>query len=300
MRLSLDALVVLDTIDRRGSFSAAAEALCRVPSAITYTVQKLEQDLDVQLFDRSGHRAVLTEAGQELLREGRRLLRAAAEIEERVRRVATGFETELTLAVSDLIGVERLLPLLQRFYAQSCGTRVRLFTEVYGGVWDALAGGRADLGIGAPGEGPTGGGFTVVPLGIMSFAFAVAPQHPVAALPEPIASSDLLPYRAVSAADSSRVLAPRTSGLLSGQDVLTVPDMETRLAAQVAGLGVGFLPVWLAEREAAAGRLVIKRVAEPKPPIPLHLAWRSHHAGRALAWFVQQLREPDWRAGWLA
>jgi hypothetical protein len=56
-KLSLDALLVLDAIARKGSFAAAAEELHRVPSAITYTVQKLEQDLDVQLFDRSGHRA---------------------------------------------------------------------------------------------------------------------------------------------------------------------------------------------------------------------------------------------------
>jgi len=61
-KLSLDALLVLDAIARKGSFAAAAEELHRVPSAITYTVQKLEQDLDVQLFDRSGHRARLTRA----------------------------------------------------------------------------------------------------------------------------------------------------------------------------------------------------------------------------------------------
>ena len=57
MKLSLDGLLVLDAIARKGSFAAAAEELHRVPSAITYTVQKLEQDLGVTLFDRSGHRA---------------------------------------------------------------------------------------------------------------------------------------------------------------------------------------------------------------------------------------------------
>ena len=87
MRISLEAIETLDAIDRGGSFAAAAEELFRVPSAITYTVQKLEQDLGVAIFDRSGHRAELTEAGKELLREGRQLLgtegavdRAAAQI----------------------------------------------------------------------------------------------------------------------------------------------------------------------------------------------------------------------------
>jgi DNA-binding transcriptional LysR family regulator len=68
MKISLDAIETLDAIDRRGSFAAAAEELFRVPSAITYHVQKLEQDMGVALFDRSGHRAELTEAGKELLR----------------------------------------------------------------------------------------------------------------------------------------------------------------------------------------------------------------------------------------
>ncbi|WP_230369313.1 LysR family transcriptional regulator [Paludibacterium denitrificans] len=60
MKLSPDALLVLDAIARNGSFSAAAEELHRVPSTITYTIQKLEQDLDIAIFDRSGHRARLT------------------------------------------------------------------------------------------------------------------------------------------------------------------------------------------------------------------------------------------------
>ena len=95
MRLSLDALLVIDAIDRKGSFAAAAHELHRVPSTITYTVQKLEADLDVPLFDRRGHRAKLTAAGRELLNEGRHLLRAAGDLEARVKRVATGWEAEL-------------------------------------------------------------------------------------------------------------------------------------------------------------------------------------------------------------
>src|ERR1700709_2065518 len=104
-KLSLDALLVLDAIARKGSFAAAAEELFRVPSAITYTVQKLEQDLGVALFDRSGHRAELTEAGKELLREGRQLLRAAGELESRVKRVSTGCESGLRIAISDLFPI---------------------------------------------------------------------------------------------------------------------------------------------------------------------------------------------------
>ena len=102
LKLSLDSLQILDAIDRRGSFAGAGKALHKVPSTISYTVAKLEEDLGVQLFDRVGPRAEPTEAGRALLDEGRHLLRAARELELRVRRVASGWETELTLAVDSV------------------------------------------------------------------------------------------------------------------------------------------------------------------------------------------------------
>lgn len=293
MRLSLDALIVLDSIDRNGSFAAAAEELHRVPSAVTYAVQKLEQDLDVPLFARTGRRAQLTPAGQELLREGRRLLRAAQELEARTQRVARGWEAELRVALSDLIPMASIYPLVQRFYETDCGTRLRLSTEVLGGGWDALFTGRADLVVGADGDGPPGGGYAVHPWAEVQFVFAVAPQHPLAGGIEPLSPAELLRHRAVSAADSSRDLAPRTVGLLSGQDVLTVPDTAAKLRAQRLGLGVGFVPRHLAQEDFAQGTLIAKEVEEDKPKARLSLAWRSSHRGKALHWFVKELkREP--------
>ena len=296
MRLTLDALTVLDAIDRRGSFAAAADELHRVPSAITYAVQKLEEELGVLLFDRSGHRAQLTEAGRELLREGRHLLHAATELEARVRRVATGFEVELRIAVVDLVPLDRLFPLLDEFYRKSSGTRLKILTEVYGGAWDALASDRADLAIGAPGEGPAGGGYSTRPLGTVSFVFMAAPAHPLASAPEPLAPEEILKHRSVAAADSSRALAPRTAGLLSGQDVFTVPDMHAKIEAQRAGLGVGYVPKHLARAEEDAGLLVVRQVVEPKPDIPLFIAWRTGDQGKALQWFLERLEDPALRA----
>src|SRR5215467_9805585 len=115
-RLSLDSLQVIDAIDRKGSFAAAAEDLHRVPSAVTYSVRQLEEGLGIELFDRSGHRAVLTDAGRELLNEGRRLLQAAADLECRVQQVAKGWESELRIAVDTVIGLDRLYGLVAEFY----------------------------------------------------------------------------------------------------------------------------------------------------------------------------------------
>jgi DNA-binding transcriptional LysR family regulator len=300
-KLSLDALLVLDAIARKGSFAAAAEELHRVPSAITYTVQKLEQDLDVQLFDRSGHRARLTRAGEELLREGRHLLRAATDIECRVQRIAKGWETELRIAYNDIIPGERLCTVISEFYREGAGTRLRLSAEILEGCWDALFSGRADLVIGAPSEIPPEPGVATRPFGEMEFVFAIAPDHPLVQAAEPVAVSDILQHRIVVAADSSRNLPPRSVGLSNGQDTLTVPTMQAKLDAQAAGLGVGFLPINMAAPVIAAGRLVRKQVDEESPKATrMSLAWRPRDAGKGLKWWLEKLEDPTVRQAMLA
>jgi DNA-binding transcriptional LysR family regulator len=289
IKLSLESLEVLDAIARKGSFAAAAESLFRVPSAVTYTVRKLEEDLNVKLFNRSGHRAELTLAGAELLKEGRILLNAASELESRVKRVAKGVETELTIAVSDLFDITSVYPILEKFYAQHFGTRIRLSQEVYGGSWDALISGRADIALGAPGDAPPNAGFMTKPIGSLMFSYAVAPHHPLAKLAEPLQNQDIIQHRSVSAADSSRNLPPRTSGILTGQDMLSVPNMHLKLQAQIAGLGAGYIPHQLAEQYASKGLLMIKQVAEPKHEVTIFLAWRSD-GGKAQQWLIKQFQ----------
>src|SRR4051794_9261139 len=109
--LTPDALGMMDTIARTGSFAAAARELGKVPSALTYSVRQLEDALDVLLFDRRSGQAQLTAAGEELLIEGRRLLAEMEAVAQRVRRVSTGWETELTIAVDDVLSRLTLLEL---------------------------------------------------------------------------------------------------------------------------------------------------------------------------------------------
>jgi len=295
MKLDLDHLLVIDAIDRRGSFARAADELHRVPSAITYAVNKLEQDLGVQIFDRSGHRARLTETGEKVLREGRDLLRFATRLEAHAKYLSEGWEPELRVAVGDLVSPNRVHKLVSEFMAEHCDrTQLRISREVFGGCWDALAGDRADLVIGLDPHGmPAGGGYATQPLGEVRFIFVVAPGHPLANESEPLAAETIKQYRVIAAADSSRNLPPRTSGILSGQEVLTVADLWEKRQFQILGLGVGSLPDYLVAADVAAGRLVTKEVDEAREPAPLSIAWRSDASGRALDWFRQRLADAD-------
>lgn len=298
-RLTLESLEVLDAIDRRGSFAGAADELHRVPSAITYSVRQLEDLMGFQVFDRRGHRAVFTAAGQELLAEGRRLLKAASDVECRARQVAKGWEAELRIALDTMVAAQPFLAIAKAFYAENSGTRLRITHEVLGGTWDAIASGRADLAVGAVGDAPVGRSYSTRVLGPVEMVFVAAPTHPIAAMPEPLGEAAVLAQRAVTIGDTSRTLPARTVGLLAGQDVLTVPSLEAKVAAHVAGLGVGFLPRATAEREAAAGRLRIMQVEHPRPPVDVLLAWRPGGTGKALRWFVRHLEAADVAMGLL-
>jgi DNA-binding transcriptional LysR family regulator len=84
-------------------------------------------------------------------------------------------------------------------------------------------------------------------------------------------------------------------GLLTGQETLHVPDLDAKLAAQLAGLGCGSLPYYLAAPQLAAGRLIARTLAEPRPPTRAIAAWRERHPGHALAWWIDAVERSDWR-----
>ncbi len=297
--INLEALVVLDAIARNGSFAAAAEELHRVPSSVTYAIQKLEESLDICLFDRDGHRATLTQAGEALLRGGRNLLAIADNVERSVKRVATGWEAELRIAIGELIPMDKILELCDVFYQHCPETQLRLSSEVMAGTWDSLISGRVDLVIGALGDGPPGGGYALHPLGDVEIVFVVAPDHPLATVEEPIPLEIIRQYRAVAAADSSRGLPPRTVGLLPGQNVLTVPDLAVKHKAQINGMGVGHLPKHFITDDLAACRLVQKQTElGVTARHRLYTAWRTDHGGKALAWFKDYLCDQDLQREW--
>jgi DNA-binding transcriptional LysR family regulator len=310
--LTPDALAMVDAIARSGSFAAAARQLGKVPSALTYSVRQLEDALDVLLFDRRSRQATLTAAGQELLDEGRRLLEQIDAVANRVKRVATGWETQLSIAVDDVISRTTMLELCEAFYSSSAkpATRLRLRTEVLAGTWEALVTGQADLAIGVGSALELPSGVTMKDLGPLPFVFAVAPHHPLASANEPLDDAELIHHRAVAVADSAQRLAPITVNLLPGQDVLTVSNMQTKIDAQLRSLGCGFVPEPMARDHIAAGRLVVKSVQRARPESRLGYAWRTPVAsnrgaarkpqlGLALRWWLEQLESPATRSALL-
>lgn len=287
--ITLDALRVLDAIDRRGSFAAAAELLHRVPSAVSYTVQKLEDDLGVPLFDRSRRKAQLTDAGRLVLEQGRQILIATEELTALARQTGEGWEVELRICIDTILQPDSFYPLIERFQQLQPRTRLVLIEEVMSGSWDALNDNRCDLVIGAAGEPPVSG-LVSQPLGMLEFVFTVAAGHPLTLLPQPLQTDAVRDHPTVVVADSSRNLPVRSSGLLDGRSRIVVPSISRKIEAQQQGLGVGYLPLHRIQPQLAAGQLQIVELETTRQPQAISVAWRSGRQGRALKWFVDQLR----------
>ncbi|MCT9811971.1 LysR family transcriptional regulator [Acidovorax sp. Be4] len=299
--LTPDSLAMLQVIADTGSFAAAARSLGLVPSALTYRVRQMEDALDVLLFDRRSRQAQPTEAGMELLREGARLLQDIDSLAHRVRRVATGWEPQLTIVTDGVLARGPLFDLVEAFYAIAPPTRLKLREGILNGTLEPLTNGRADLAIGVAVNASNVAGIQLQDLGDLAFILAVAPHHPLAQEVEPISDATLLQHRAIAVADSG--LRDTTSvGLLDGQQVLTVDSMAAKIEAQVRGLGYGFLPQGMVRAYEQAGKLVVRQVVRPARSLRVHYAWTtSGHAspGRALQWWLEKLSSPTTRAALL-
>jgi len=289
--LSEPELALLEAIRDSGSLSRAAARLGKAPSTISHAARQLEARFDALLFDRRRYRLQLTPAGQLLAQESARLMQDVLRLTHRVKQIAGGWEDRLWIVSDELLEFETLIPVIRAFDKLRSGVSLRITHEVLGGTWEALRDGRAQLVIGATNEPPVIPKLQWFELGVTTWVFAIAPRHPLAGASEPLQRETISAHRAVVVADSSRRPDARGYGVLGGQATLAVPSMRAKIEAQREGLGVGWLPCARVASLLKRGELVEKRVADPREPNTLYVAWRGDHEGRALAWWLDQLRQ---------
>ncbi len=283
-KLDAEALHTFVTVAQLRSFSAAADALHKTTSAISYRIKALEDSVGTPLFQRTTRSVALTPSGEVLLEKASQFFEWLQMLPEELKQVSDGIEPHFTLVINNLLydagAIAALLAhLVERFPHAAFDVR----RAVYMGVWDELINNGGQMALGVPGFHTINDDFVTEPLGVVNWVFVVAPRHPLAAAAEPLSNDMLRRYPAVNVRDTSHRLTKRTAWKLSGQKEFLVPDLEAKIACHRCGLAVGFLPRPVARELTRLQQLVERAVAAGRSPSPLALAWRRQGAGKITA-----------------
>ena len=287
--IPLEALQTIDSIDRKGSFSAAAEELNRVPSAITYTIKKLEQQIDIKLFDRTKQRATLTPTGQLILERGRGILLQVQQLEEQAKQAHSGWEKQLRIVIDTILPCEPFWPLIKELQEQQPWLDIQIMDEALSGSWEALMNDRADLVVGASGDEPPGGHWQRTCLGHIQARLCCSPHHPASQLTKPITYEQVNKFTHIVISDSARQLTRRNVGLMGIQQTLAVSNLQQKLSALIHGMGISHLPTHLANAMVQSKALIILDTEEQQTPQPFYMSWSKKNSGKANQWLREKI-----------
>lgn len=290
--ITLEALHILDAIDRRGSFAAAANELDRAPSSLSYQIQKIEQDLDIMIFDRSGHKANFTEAGRLILERGRTILTATDKLVNDASVLANGWELDITLAYDGIIPVNNFFKMVSELGNVS-STRVKLQEEILAGCWESLNSGRADLLV-CPKMETLPHDVKSEVIGHMEMVWVAAPEHYVHKRSGAFDEQAREKYRIIAIADTAREQPAISVNITQRQPRLTVTNFAAKVDALKVGLGIGTLPKSLATELIEQGTLQAITDVNSQS-IDIILAWKRNKIGEAKSWCIQYLIK-HWKA----
>ncbi|WP_159238598.1 LysR family transcriptional regulator [Zhongshania aliphaticivorans] len=116
--MDTDSLKAFLAVADQQSFSLAAEQLYITQPAVSKRIAALENQLNCKLFDRIGRNVHLTEAGQALLPQSRRILQDIKEAVRSIQDLRGNVSGRLSMGISHHIGLHRLPPILRQYSQQ--------------------------------------------------------------------------------------------------------------------------------------------------------------------------------------
>ncbi|MGD8568957.1 MAG: LysR family transcriptional regulator [Gammaproteobacteria bacterium] len=249
-KTTLDQWRALQAVVEYGGYAQAAARLFRSQSTISYAIQKLQQQLGVELLQVQGRKAELTEAGQVLIRRSRHLVKDALELEQLAYSMSQGREAEIRFVVDAAFPSTLLMEALRNFAPRSGGTRVQLKEVVLSGADEELESGEADLLISASYPSDYLGDI----LYQVEFIAVAHTSHPLHQTGRVLAKKDLEREMQVVIRDSG-IRHNIDMGWLGAEHRWTVTSMETAVAAVASGLGFAWLPRHFVQHKLESGEL---------------------------------------------
>jgi len=254
MAFELDNLRAFLAAVDHGSFSAAARALGRVPSAVSMAIANLEAQLDVPLFERSGRNPTPTAQALALLPQARLLAEGLQRLNVHALSLSQGLEASLTLAlVPELLDTVPWSAALHALAAEHPLLQVEVLTAPQADALAMVRSGRADLALVFEryGAAPYQAFQEVAEERLVAVA---ARSHPMFKGARQVRDTDLMLQRQVVVAGRDTDGVDQRIAMSSLQWKTDSPTAA--LALVRAGLGWAWLPASLVRAAVQGGHLV--------------------------------------------
>src|SRR5487761_1669098 len=267
-----------------GSFTKAARRLNYVQSALSVSVQALERELSVRLFDRTTHRVTLTGAGRSLLPVARQTLAAAEEIRDVAAALRGVLRGTLRVGIMQSLPFADVPELLGTFHRQHPDVEIEVRPAAGGSaaLVEELRQGGLDIAFIALHDLPSG--LTAIPLGSEELVVVTAPET---ALPGrgPVTLDQLADARFVDfpAGWGVRTTVDRAFAAAGLERNVTIEAAAVAACLQLlrAGLGIALLPPSLIP--SGGGPHLMQRAVSPPPTWHVVMASPAGHAANAAA-----------------
>jgi DNA-binding transcriptional LysR family regulator len=298
--VSLDQLRTFIAAVDEGSFSAASRKLLRSQSVVSETISNLEQQIGVQLFDRSGRYPKLTPAGLTILGDARSIITGVDLLKARAKGMSAGLEPELSVVIDVFYPIDAITQVAKEFRQHYPGVPLRIYVEALGGAIQPIFDGRCSIGI--------VGSLPFIPdtltnerLPGIAFFMVAAHDHPLSSYKGKMIPKEVL-------AKHTQIVLTDRSDLSSGREFGVMSPATWRLADLFAkhhfllnGLGWGGMPLHVVRKDLEEGRLSVLPIEEVPPDgliLPMSVVWQTKSPpGPAGRWFIERLKQIPVSAG---
>jgi DNA-binding transcriptional LysR family regulator len=291
--VSLDQLRTFIAAVDEGSFSAASRKLLRAQSVVSETISNLEDQIGVQLFDRSGRYPKLTAAGSAILGDARSIITGVDLLKARAKGISVGLEPELSVVIDVFYPIDAITQVAKEFRQKYPGVALRIYVEALGGAIQPVLDGRCSIGV--------IGSLPVIPDTVthermpgIAFLMVASRDHALASHRGKIPREVLAKHTQIVLTDRSELSAGREVGVMSPA-TWRLADLFAKHHFILNGLGWGGMPLHAVRKDLEEGRLAVLPI-EDVPPDGLILAmsavWQTKSPpGPAGRWFVDRLKQ---------
>ena len=295
MPMTLEQLKYLRAIVEHGSFRAAADSVYRSQSSLSISIQKLEQELGIQLFERNGYRPKLTQKGKAIYEKSKQLLKKSQELKDLAAHLTAGCEAELRLAISCILPIEPIASVLNHISKDYPQTRISMLIESLSGTMERLLDDDADIALTDSFE--PNSNLESLLLTEIDFISVVPSKSKWAKQASSITEQDLENETIIVMRDTSQHSKRITKGVLEGAPQWVVNDFTTKQRIICSGKGWGRMPLHLVKEDIAQNRLTMLTSDDfPTFRVPIHLVRKTHKlTGPVEQMLWSTLKHMDWK-----